>query len=76
MEIVGGGGGGEKSLCFVRPDVKDWLVFSCIVTFLTVSLINGMRGSLVTLVCYSHPLLFRAQFGQFTLPSRESGSKL
>ena len=29
---------------FVQPDVKGWLVFSCIVPFLTVSLINGMRG--------------------------------
>lgn len=34
----------EKSLCFVQPDVKDDWCFSCIVSFLTVSLINGVRG--------------------------------
>ena len=37
---------------FVQPDVKGWLVFSCIVPFLTVSLINGTRGLLISLPFY------------------------
>lgn len=31
-------------MSFVRTDVKDGWCFSCIASFLTVSLINGMRG--------------------------------
>lgn len=42
---------GKKSLCFVQPDVKGWLVFflRCIFSY---CLINGMRGFLVSLFCY------------------------
>lgn len=43
-----GGNEGEKSLCFVQPDVKGWWCFSCIVSFLTVSLINGKRRLLMS----------------------------
>lgn len=59
---VGVGIEGEESLCCVQSDVKDGWCFSCTVSFLTVSLINGTRGLLLSLVLLPIP-----QEGTFTL---------
>lgn len=68
--VGGWGDKGEKSLCFVQPDVKGWLVFFLLVSFLTVSLINGMRGlpmSLHFLTCSHRKGVLPTAFHCFSL---------